>query len=175
MEVKEPKLVLPDELHGVSFNRITAGVKNKDQYIDDEDEVERYANSEDGDTSRNSAYDADNDVTPSVSDGSSVVVCDDEDEKFDINKAISLCSESPSDELTTFAAKMAAQMAKMGPPEAPQDPMGDMAINQNSVEDMLERVKVNDPNLTEVKHLKRVQVHVSCSKYIKFKYMQNPM
>lgn len=146
--MKEPKLVLPEELHGVSCKRITAGVKK----LQEEDEADpEVANSEDGDASRNSAfggYDADNDVTPSLSDESCAVInedCYNEVEK-ERQKAMSECSEAPSDGVMTMASTASTSAESC-------DVFGELSINPNSVEEMVERVRENDPTLTEVSEI----------------------
>ncbi|XP_039265327.2 uncharacterized protein LOC120340983 isoform X2 [Styela clava] len=153
VQIKEPKLVLPEELHGVSFNRITAGArrKNEEGELDEEDidEMEpEPAISEDGNASRSSAfgYDADNDVTPSLSDESSALPgddCETEPEKQGRKKAMSESSEAPSDGPLTMASTTSTSADSC-------DVFGELSINPNSVEEMIERVRDDDPMLTEV-------------------------
>ena len=137
-------MVLPEELHGVSFDRITAGARRKQD--EDEEEIDdrmdpEPATSEDGNASRNSTfgYDADVDVTPS--DDSYLPG---EDDHVPRQKALSESSEAPSDGLVTMASTASTSA------ESCDVFSGELSINPTSVEEMLERVRENDPTLVEV-------------------------
>lgn len=136
--MKEPKLVLPEELHGVSFNRITAGARRKQDEEEDTDEVDpESAVSEDDNPSQNHAfgYDADND---------DCCLPGEHDSTPSRRKALSESSETQSEGVATMAstASTGAESCDMF--------AGELSINPTSVEEMLERVAENDPTLPEV-------------------------